>query len=125
MGAVLAVQKDEHSHIPGQHQLSAQQWSDVCRAVKISVREQQVCRLLFDGWTRQRIADHVEISNRTVRHHMEQIHSKLGVSNRVGVVLKIIQLRDQLRQRTDSESPVNFSHQGLKSSLTSAQQPKA
>jgi len=104
MGAVLVDDGDEHAQTrkalkgqsPGQHQLSNQQWSDVCREMKMSLREQLVCKLLFDGLTRQKIAEQMEISNRTVRHHMEQIHVKLDVSNRVGVVLRIIQLRDLL-----------------------------
>ena len=109
MGAVLVANKDGDSRTQqgpkqkrnkrkklGQDQLSIQQWSDVCRGMKMSLREQQVCKLLFDGLTRQKIAEHLEISNRTVRHHMEQIHVKLNVCNRVGVVLRIIQLRDRL-----------------------------
>lgn len=104
MGAVLVAHKDEQQRAnqvrmqasPGQHQLSKQQWSDVCRRMKMSVREQRVCQLLFDGLTRQKISELMDVSNRTVRHHMERIHVKLGVSNRVGVVLQIIQLRDLL-----------------------------
>lgn len=106
MGAVLVEDGDDRAHVhaqqgpkqqpTGQHQLSIQQWSDVCRKMKMSLREQQVCKLLFDGLTRQKIAEQMDISNRTVRHHMEQIHLKLNASNRVGVVLKIIQLRDLL-----------------------------
>ena len=114
MGAVLVANKDGDSRTQqgpkqkrnkqkrnkrkklGQDQLSIQQWSDVCRGMKMSLREQQVCKLLFDGLTRQKIAEHLDISNRTVRHHMEQIHVKLNVCNRVGVVLRIIQLRDRL-----------------------------
>jgi len=99
MGATLVAREDEQALAKqgtGQHQLSIQQWSDVCRRMKLSLREQEVCKLLFDGLTRQKIADQMGISNRTVRHHMEQIHVKLEVCNRVGVVLKIIYLRDQL-----------------------------
>ena len=82
---------------PGHHQLTIQQWSDVCRTMKMSLREQQVCELLFDGLTRQKIAEEMDISIRGVRHHMEQIHMKLNACNRVGVVLRIIQLRDLLQ----------------------------
>ena len=109
MGAVLMANKDEEAEARkrrgtklkrlGQHQLSTQQWSDVCRGMKMSLREQRVCKLLFDGLTRQKIAEQIGISNRTVRHHMEQIHVKLDVSNRVGVVLRIIQLRDLLSSK--------------------------
>jgi len=60
MGAVLVEDGDEQARIQrpkqqptGQHQLSTQQWSDVSREMKMSLREQQVCKLLFDGLTRQ------------------------------------------------------------------------
>jgi len=89
-------QHGPNNRAPGQHQLSMQQWSDVCRKMKMSQREQQVCKLLFDGLTRLKIAEQMDISDRTVRHHMERIHAKLNVTNRVGVVLQIIRLRDQL-----------------------------
>ena len=114
MGAVLVTHPGEQRHgkhsrgtdqRPGQHQLTDQQWSDVCRQMNMSVREQQVSRLLFDGLTRQKIADQMEISNRTVRHHMEQIHNKLEVSNRVGVVLRIVQVRDCLSSANGNLSP--------------------
>jgi DNA-binding NarL/FixJ family response regulator len=96
MGAILAAHEEKAPKRPGQHQLSIRQWDEVCKTINMSLREQQVCKLLFDGMTRQKIAEKLEISNRTVRHHMEQIHLKLEVSNRVGVVLQIIRLRDLL-----------------------------
>ncbi len=115
MGAIAVGKKEstaETDLAPGQHQLSGQEWSDVARTMKLSIREQQVCRLLFDGLTRQVIAEQLNISNRTVRHHMERIHQKLKVGNRVGVVLKIVHVRDHLKKVPTSELTRDASRHG-------------
>ena len=76
--------------------LTEAQWTITAQSLKLTKREQQVCQKLFDGHTRNEIAEKLGIKSRTVRHYMEHIHEKLAVSNRVGVVLRIIQMRDQL-----------------------------
>ena len=62
----------------------------------LTPRETAVCRLLLQAITRAEIAKSLGISPRTVRQHLEQIHRKLNVTNRVGVVLRIIQTRGWL-----------------------------
>ena len=81
---------------PGQALLTDRQWFEAGEALGLSSREQEVCRLLFEGNTRQEIADKLGIKSRTIRHHMEQLHDKLKVHNRVGVVLRIVEVRDGL-----------------------------
>ena len=81
---------------PGQALLTDRQWLEAGEALGLSIREQDVCRLLFEGNTRQEIADRLGIKSRTIRHHMEQLHEKLRVRNRVGVVLRIVEVRDEL-----------------------------
>jgi LuxR family maltose regulon positive regulatory protein len=48
----------------------------------LTERELEVLRLVAAGWTNQEIADKLVISVRTVKKHVENIHGKLGVSNR-------------------------------------------
>jgi len=113
MGAVLVEDGDEQARIQrpkqqptGQHQLSTQQWSDVSREMKMSLREQQVCKLLFDGLTRQKIAEQIG-------------------TNRVGVVLRIIQLRDLLSSSPLISTPVTPSpHEETMAKLNRAQPPE-
>jgi len=81
---------------PGQHLMSAEQWQKVASLVQLSEREQQVCELLFTGLTRAEIAIDLQIKPRTVRQHLENIHTKLNVHNRVGLVLRVMELRDIL-----------------------------
>lgn len=81
---------------PGSDMLTQVQWSVTAKKLCLTNRERQVCQELFEGNTRNEIAEHLGIKPRTVRHYMENIHQKLVVSNRVGVVLRIIQMRDQI-----------------------------
>ena len=78
--------------------LSPGEWESVACTGKLTSREASVCQLLFEGLTRPEIASHLGIKPRTVRQHLETIHQKLHVKNRVGVVLRIVQIRDWLRQ---------------------------
>jgi DNA-binding NarL/FixJ family response regulator len=74
------------------------QWEGVSRALQLTEREQQVCQLLLKGKTRIEIAEDLEVKPRTIRQFMEQIHSKLRVKNRVGVVVRLVQVRDFLNK---------------------------
>jgi len=93
---LLLEKTDVASKRPGSEMLTQAQWIATGQQLRLTNREREVCQELFEGNTRNEIADHLGIKPRTVRHYMEHIHQKLAVSNRVGVVLRIIQLRDQL-----------------------------
>jgi len=79
---------------PGQQLVSEQQWQEIGRRLNLSGRELQVCQSLFLGKTRKQTASELNVKPRTVRHHMESLHVKMRVRNRVGVVLRVIQVRD-------------------------------
>ncbi len=93
------------SEEPGTHLIEDLQWRKIAFLLGISEREEQVCRLLFEGITREEIAEKMDIKVRTVRHYLERLHSKLRVSNRVALVLRIIQVRDALAEIPDHEFP--------------------
>jgi DNA-binding NarL/FixJ family response regulator len=52
----------------------------------LTKRERQVVALVTSGFTSQQIAEHLEISRRTVETHRARIMAKLGVSNAAGLV---------------------------------------
>lgn len=95
---------------PGSDMLTESQWTITAQSLKLTKREQQVCQKLFDGNTRNEIAEKLGIKSRTVRHYMEHIHEKLCVSNRVGVVLRIIQMRDQIEKNRFASRIGEFNH---------------
>lgn len=93
---VLLEKADVADARPSRSMLTAEQWDITAEQLRLTRREKEVCKELFDGFTRNEIADHLGIKPRTVRHYMEHIHQKLAVSNRVGVVLRLIQIRDKI-----------------------------
>jgi two-component system, NarL family, nitrate/nitrite response regulator NarL len=50
---------------------------------RLTAREQDVVRLAAEGLQNKAIAEHLFISQTTVRHHLTSIFAKLGVSNRL------------------------------------------
>ena len=95
---------------PGENLISEAEWADVKSYARLSRREGQVCRLLFEGNKRDEIAEMLGISPRTVRYHLESLHKKLQISTRVGLVLRMVQLRDYLASK-NSFSAVASNHQ--------------
>lgn len=93
------------SEEPGTHLIYDTQWKKISYLLAISDREQEVCRLLFEGITREEIAERMDIKVRTVRHYLERLHTKLRVNNRVALVLRIIQVRDALKDLPDEDFP--------------------
>jgi DNA-binding NarL/FixJ family response regulator len=61
-------------------------------AMRLSLREEQVLRLLLRGSTNREIATTLEIGEKTVKHYMTILMQKLNVRNRVEVVLAAQQL---------------------------------
>jgi len=59
----------------------------------ISERELEVLHLMAAGWSNQEIADKLVISVRTVKKHVENIHGKLGVSNRTQAAVRARELK--------------------------------
>ena len=57
-----------------------------------TAREQQVLQQLALGKTNAEIARHLQISERTVRFHVENLFGRLGVENRVEAVVKAMQV---------------------------------
>ena len=50
-------------------------------------REVEILRLLAKGLSRREMAEQLFLSEHTVRHHLEHIYNKVGVSTRVAATL--------------------------------------
>jgi DNA-binding NarL/FixJ family response regulator len=57
------------------------------QAIRLSVREDQIVRLLLRGRTNKEIANQLSISEKTVKHYMTILMQKLNARNRIEVVL--------------------------------------
>jgi DNA-binding NarL/FixJ family response regulator len=66
-------------------------WKEIARSLKLSAREVEIIRGVFDDRTELAIGADLGISAHTVHTHFERLHQKLGVPDRVELVLRVIQ----------------------------------
>lgn len=78
------------------------------RPVKLTIREDQIVRLLLLGRTNKEIAQRLQISEKTVKHYMTVLMQKLQARNRVEVVLAAQELGGYLADRGPGNPPSGF-----------------
>lgn len=54
--------------------------------IDLTDREEEVLKLVSEGWTNNRIATELALSERTVRFHLTNIYDKLGVTSRAEAI---------------------------------------
>ena len=69
---------------------SEQAWTEIARSLKLSGRELQLVRGVFDDRTDCAIAADLGMSPHTVHTHFERLHYKLAVADRVELVLRVM-----------------------------------
>jgi len=67
-------------------------------AFGLTKRELDIVSLLVDGLANKEIADKCAIAPRTVKHHLTHLFEKLGVSNRVELVIAALHNRLAVRE---------------------------
>lgn len=72
------------------------------QAIKLSIREEQIVRLLLRGRTNKEIALSLSISEKTVKHYMTLLMQKLSARNRIEVVIAAQKLEADNLERTSS-----------------------
>ena len=58
----------------------------------LTKREKEVCELLIKNKSTKEIAEHLDISEKTVRNHISNAMQKLGVKGRAGAVVELLKL---------------------------------
>jgi DNA-binding NarL/FixJ family response regulator len=71
-------------------------------ALQLSLREEQVVRLLLRGKTNREIADSLKISEKTVKYYMSALMQKMHARNRIEVVLAAQRLNGESFAGSDS-----------------------
>jgi DNA-binding NarL/FixJ family response regulator len=61
----------------------------VDRLATLSSREREIVRLIVDGATNKEVASALQISERTVKGHLSNVFQKLGVTDRLKMVLLV------------------------------------
>jgi DNA-binding NarL/FixJ family response regulator len=69
---------------------SEQAWKAVGQSLKFSGRELEIVRGIFEDRTEWAIAADLHISPHTVHTHVDRLHHKLHIANRVQLVLRVM-----------------------------------
>jgi two-component system, NarL family, nitrate/nitrite response regulator NarL len=75
------VKQGSRANIPAIHE------PKTVRITSLSGREREIITLVGEGFRNQQIADQLFLSEVTVRHHLTSIFKKLGVSDRLELVI--------------------------------------
>lgn len=62
----------------------------------LTQREKTIISYLVQGWRNREIAQHLSISEQTVKNHLRAVYDKVGVSDRLELVLYVVYQRIEL-----------------------------
>jgi DNA-binding NarL/FixJ family response regulator len=71
---------------------AATQPADADQIDHLTVRQRAVLRLVIKGWTNREIAAELNLSKGTVKNHIEQILTKLDVTDRTQAAVRAVEL---------------------------------
>ena len=87
----------------GAAMFSKRAWDEIARSLKLSGRELQIIKDVFDDRTESAIAAHYDVSPHTVHTYCERLYHKLAVTDRVKLVLRIT---DEFLALTDASGSI-------------------
>ncbi len=78
---------------------TTEEWRELAKALHLTRRQRQVARRLCLGLKNREMAEEMSVAEDTIRLHMRELYRKLGVGQRVGVVVKLVLAHRQSTQR--------------------------
>lgn len=69
--------------------LTVDEWEAIEEALRLSPREGEIVRLVFDDLKEAAIAERLGISAHTVHTHLERVYRKAGVCGRASLIVEV------------------------------------
>ncbi len=66
-------------------------WDEVTEKYSLSPRQVEIAKLICDSLSNDQIAEKLGITPNTVRMHIKLLYEKMGVKDRVGVAMRLLQ----------------------------------
>jgi DNA-binding NarL/FixJ family response regulator len=66
-----------------------EQWEHIQKCYRFSYRKMQILKLLFEGLENDKIAKKLKIRYNTVKAHFGDIYKRVGVENKVQLVMQL------------------------------------
>ena len=92
---------------PGSAVFSAQVWVELVARLRLSHREADIVRGVFDDHKESAIAAKLQIAPSSVHTHIGRLHHKLAVTDRVQLLLRILQEYLTLTAAPKGRLPLN------------------
>lgn len=89
------------AHLPrsGRRIIPARSWPSICGSLRLSPRELEITKLIFDNQSKESMALQLNISPHTVQSYTTRLYRKLGVNSQVELVIHV--LGEYLRLREE------------------------
>jgi len=68
-----------------------------CPKNRLTEREKEIINLVIDGLSNKQIAGRLFITERTVKTHLGNIFSKVGINNRTDLIPEVVPTRGRLK----------------------------
>ena len=91
--------------MPGSALLSGEAWAAVTHSLGLTEHQIAIIQAVFDDAKESTIAADLGISPHTVHTHLDRLHRKLGVHDRVELVLRVVTEYLSLTSRQGSTLP--------------------
>ena len=79
-----------------------------CMTEKLTSREAELLGYIDSGFSNQQIADRVDVSVATIKWHLRNLYTKLGVKNRSAAVARVSHPRARTRPRVSENQQFSF-----------------
>jgi len=89
-GGANSVPSPQCPHYSASRVICEQAWGPIARSLRLSARELQIVRGMFEDRTELSIAADLGIARRTVHTHFERLHRKLHVVDRLQLALRVM-----------------------------------
>lgn len=83
--------------------LDDRQWLLIQRRYRLSPRELQVAKHVCQGFVNEEIAGSLRISIGTVKTHLRNIYRRIHVTNKIGMLLRFLELFVASESRPDAQ----------------------
>ena len=109
----------------GSAMFSEKAWQEIARSLRLSGRELQIVRGVFDDQTDLGIAQRIGVSLHTVHTHVERLHRKAAVRNRSQLLLRVMQEFLTLTVSQENDLPPICAHHAAHSCPFGPQEPRS
>ena len=93
---------------PGCDLFPPQAWVEIARSLRLSARETQIVKGIFDDLKDLGIAEQLQISPHTVHTYIQRIYQKLSVASRAELIIRVV--ADYLHSQHVASSGGNGTH---------------